>query len=205
MHKNNILIQSSCEATASIKKVRRGRQLLIGWWLGLNDVNNCILKQTKQIKQTNTDEPQSNVLFLSMKTSCCTFQLQGISSRKITTSVHYTNIKTSVYKCASLTETDVQFCSALGRWSLTCFRTCSQSVQVELSTVDLLAPTQSHGFTTEALRAAAFGHSRAALSVSVWRLSHRMIHVPLSLSANTWREEPAVSRKNSHKKYCRWR
>ncbi len=200
MHKNNILIQSSCEATASIKKGQEG-STASDWLMTRSKRCKQLHPETNKTNQANKYRWAPKQRLISVHENILLhFPITGHFKQKITTSVHYTNIKTSVYKCASLTETDVQFCSALGRWSLTCFRTCSQSVQVELSTVDLLAPTQSHGFTTEALRAAAFGHSRAALSVSVWRLSHRMIHVPLSLSANTWREEPAVSREKQSQK-----
>lgn len=50
LRKNNILIQSSCEATTTIKKGWEGStasDLLMTRCL--NDVNNCILKQTKHI------------------------------------------------------------------------------------------------------------------------------------------------------------
>ncbi len=136
MHKNNILIQSCCEASTSIKHGRRGRQLLI------------------ETNQTNTDEPQSNVSL----TSCGTFP-------------HYTNIKTSVQV--------QQFCVALGRWSLT-FPECP-ALTAYRSLNDPL-PHQ---------------HTERCVCVCVCDVSHRTIHVLLSLSANTWREEPATSRKKT--------
>lgn len=105
-----------------IKKGREG-STASDWLMTrcLNNVNNCILKQTKHIATKQLSF--SAVAFRPWKRPVALSNFGLFSNTKPTTSFHYTNIKTSVWaKCASLTETDTEFFSRVLHLNGECWR-----------------------------------------------------------------------------------